>query len=133
MAKLEKRIIIPHQLRVPAERFNYSPGIKVGNTLYMAGQVGRDAEMNVVEETEAQFVQAMENVAAILKEAGGDFSNVVELEAWFVDLARDFPIFLPVKDRLFAGPTYPTFTAFEVGGLVQGLKVEIKCIAFIDD
>jgi len=133
MAKLEKRIVIPDQLRVPAERFNYSPGIKVGNTLYMAGQVGRDAEMNVVEETEAQFVQAMENIAAILKEAGGDFSDIVELEAWFVDLARDFPIFLPVKDRFFTGPTYPTFTAFEVGGLVQGLKVEIKCTAVLTD
>lgn len=127
-----KQIIIPDQLRLPAERFNYSPGIKVGNTLYMAGQVGRDAEMNVVEETEAQFVQALENVGAILKEAGGDFSDVVELETWFVDIERDFPIFLPIKERYFTGPHYPTWTAFEVGNLVMGLKIEIKCIAVLD-
>ena len=127
-----KQIIIPDQLRLPAERFNYSPGIKVGNTLYMAGQVGRDAEMNVVEETEAQFVQALENVGSILKEAGGDFSDVVELETWFVDIERDFPIFLPIKDRYFTGPHYPTWTAFEVGNLVMGLKIEIKCIAVLD-
>ena len=127
-----KQIIIPDQLRLPAERFNYSPGIKVGNTLYMAGQVGRDAEMNVVEETEAQFVQALENVGAILKEAGGDFSDVVELETWFVDIERDFPIFLPIKERYFSGPHYPTWTAFEVGNLVMGLKIEIKCIAVLD-
>lgn len=127
-----KQIIIPDQLRLPAERFNYSPGIKVGNTLYMAGQVGRDAEMHVVEETEAQFVQALENVGAILKEAGGDFSDVVELETWFVDIERDFPIFLPIKERYFSGPHYPTWTAFEVGNLVMGLKIEIKCIAVLD-
>ncbi|MCY3887009.1 MAG: RidA family protein [Chloroflexi bacterium] len=127
-----KQIIIPDQLRLPAERFNYSPGIKVGNTLYMAGQVGRDAEMNVVEETEAQFVQALENVGSILKEAGGDFSDVVELETWFVDIERDFPIFLPIKERYFTGPHYPTWTAFEVGNLVMGLKIEIKCIAVLD-
>lgn len=129
---IPKQIIIPDQLRLPAERFNYSPGIKVGNTLYMAGQVGRDAEMNVVEETEAQFVQALENVGSILTEAGGDFSDVVELETWFVDLERDFPIFLPIKDRYFTGPHYPTWTAFEVGNLVTGLKIEIKCIAVLD-
>ncbi len=127
-----KQIIIPDQLRLPAERFNYSPGIKVGNTLYMAGQVGRDAQMNVVEETEAQFVQALENVGSILKEAGGDFSDVVELETWFVDIERDFPIFLPIKERYFTGPHYPTWTAFEVGNLVTGLKIEIKCIAVLD-
>ena len=127
-----KQIIIPDQLRLPAERFNYSPGIKVGNTLYMAGQVGRDAEMNVVEETEAQFVQALENVGSILKEAGGDFSDIVELETWFVDIERDFPIFLPIKERYFTGPHYPTWTAFEVGNLVMGLKIEIKCIAVLD-
>ena len=129
---IPKQIIIPDQLRLPAERFNYSPGIKVGNTLYMAGQVGRDAEMNVVEETEAQFVQALENVGSILTEAGGDFSDVVELETWFVDLERDFPIFLPIKDRYFTGPHYPTWTAFEVGNLVTGLKIKIKCIAVLD-
>lgn len=127
-----KQIIIPDQLRLPAERFNYSPGIKVGNTLYMAGQVGRDAEMNVIEETEAQFVQALENVGSILKEAGGGFSDIVELETWFVDIERDFPVFLPIKDRYFTGPHYPTWTAFEVGNLVTGLKIEIKCIAVLD-
>ena len=44
------------------QRFHYNPGVKAGNLLFIAGQVGRDENLNVVEGKEAQFVQAFENV-----------------------------------------------------------------------
>jgi len=50
------------------EQFRYSPGVKAGPFLFMAGQLGRDEHLNVIEGKEAQFVQAFEN--DVMKERG---------------------------------------------------------------
>ena len=61
----KRQSIVPPDMQSIQQRFHYSPGVKVGNLLYIAGQVGRDAKMNVVLGKEAQFVQAFENVQKV--------------------------------------------------------------------
>ena len=58
------------------ERFHYSPGMKAGPLLYIAGQVGRDENLNVVEGKSA-IRQAFENVKKVLIAAGVTFDDVV--------------------------------------------------------
>ncbi|MEM1048471.1 MAG: RidA family protein [Pseudomonadota bacterium] len=129
---VDREVIVPPGLEAVYETFHYAPGIRAGNTLYISGQVGRDRDLNVVEGTEAQYVQAFENVRAVLDAAGATFDNVVELETWFLEDMQDLKLFMAVKDRYFTN-LYPTWTGFAVRGFsMPGIHVEIKCTAILD-
>lgn len=129
---MRREVIIPEGMENIHATYHYAPGILVGDTLYLSGQVGRDAYLNVVEGVEAQFVQAFENVGKVLSAAGASFADVVELETWFADSMADLKTFLTVKDRYFTAPPYPTWTGFAVRGLsMPGILVEIKCKAVL--
>jgi len=114
------------------ERFHYSPGVRAGNFLFIAGQVGRDENLQVVEGKEAQFVQAFENVKKVLTAAGATFDDVVEMVTYHTDM-RDLPLFIQVKDRYITNPErFPTWTGIETTTLAMpGLLVEIKCTALL--
>ncbi|MEH2075665.1 MAG: RidA family protein [Nostoc sp.] len=147
-----REVIIPKGMEILFEKFHYCPGIKVGNTLYISGQVGRDENLQVVKGIEAQFVQAFENVNQVLKAGGATFDNVVEMITYHVtgtglgelqteviasgqspDIIPFLPIFMQVKDRYFSS-NFPTWTGLGVIGLSNpGLIVEIKCTAIVDN
>ena len=126
-----RRVIVPKGMENIYDTYHYAPGILVGDTLYLAGQVGRDADLNVVEGAEAQFNQAFENVGHVLSAAGATFDDVVELETWFAENMADLKTFMAVKDRFFVN-RYPTWTGFAVKGFsMPGILVEIKCKAIL--
>lgn len=126
-----RKVIIPEGMENIYDTYHYAPGIQIGDTLYLSGQVGRDENLTVVEGTEAQFVQAFENVKKVLDAAGATFDDVVELETWFTDSMADLKTFLAVKDRYFTR-SYPTWTGFAVKGFsMPGILVEIKCKAVL--
>ncbi|MEH2067623.1 MAG: RidA family protein [Nostoc sp.] len=143
----KREAIIPKGMEILFEKFHYCPGIKIGNTLYISGQVGRDQNLQVVKGIEAQFVQAFENVNQVLKAGGATFDNVVEMITYHVTgaglgefqteavsphIIPFLPIFMQVKDRYFTN-NFPTWTGLGVTGLsTPGLIVEIKCTAIID-
>lgn len=126
-----RKIIIPEGMENIYASYHYAPGILVGDTLYVSGQVGRDADLNVVEGAEAQFTQAFDNVGKVLAAAGVGFDDVVELETWFADSMADLGTFMAVKDRYFTN-VYPTWTGFAVMGFsMPGILVEIRCRAIL--
>lgn len=143
--KNTREVIIPEGMEVLYEKYHYCPGIKVGNMLYISGQVGRDENLQIVEGTEAQFVQAFENVKKVLLAAGATFNEVVEMITYHVTDASSassdsdspltipyLPLFIEVKDRYFT-QQYPTWTGVGVTGLsTAGLIVEIKCTAALE-
>ena len=127
---MARRMIIPAGMENIVERYHYAPGIVVGDTLYASGQVGRDTGLKVIEDAEAQFAQAFDNVGKVLEAAGYTFSEVVELETWFTRFPDDLALFLQVKDRYLRGPIYPTWTGFGVKSFsMPGILVEIKIVA----
>jgi enamine deaminase RidA (YjgF/YER057c/UK114 family) len=126
-----RKVIIPEGMENIHDTYHYAPGILVGDTLYLSGQVGRDENLNVVEGTEAQFVQAFENVGKVLAAAGAGFGDVIEMETWFAGSMSELKTFLAVKDRYFTN-RYPTWTGFAVKGFsMPGILVEIKCKAVL--
>ena len=141
---VDREVIIPKGMEILYERYHYCPGIKIGNTLYIAGQVGRDETMQVVMEPEALFVQTFENVKRVLDAAGATFDHVVEMVTYHVTSAELYtasgqepftipylPLFMQVKDRYFTNP-YPTWTGVGVTTLsTPKLIVEIKCTAVL--
>lgn len=130
----KRESIIPKDMQNIHERFRYSPGVRAGNFLYIAGQVGRNENLQVVEGKEAQFVQAFENVKKVLTAAGLTFDDVVEMVTYHTDM-RDLPLFMQVKDRYITNKDrYPTWTGIGTTALAMpGLLVEIKCTALLPD
>ena len=127
-----RETIIPKGMENIYEKFHYSPGVKIGNMLYIAGQVGRDENLQVIERKEAQFIQAFENVKKVLTAAGATFDDVVEMITYHTDM-RDLQLFIQVKDRYFTNQ-YPTWTGIGTPALAMpGLLVEIKCTVILPD
>jgi enamine deaminase RidA (YjgF/YER057c/UK114 family) len=130
--KHSRASVVPHDMQEIPERFHYSPGVKAGRFLFIAGQVGRDEKMNVVENKEAQFAQAFENVKKVLTAAGLTFDDVVDMITYFPDM-RDLALFMKVKDQYFTNlEQLPAWTAIGTTVLANpGLFVEIKCTALL--
>jgi 2-iminobutanoate/2-iminopropanoate deaminase len=107
----------------------YSQAIKVGNTLYMSGQIaiqkstGAILTGNISEETE----QVMKNLEDVLKAASMDFSNVVKCTI-FLKSMGDFPKVNEVYGSRFTSAP-PARETVEISGLPKGVNVEISCIA----
>lgn len=121
--------IVPPDMQNIYDRFHYAPAVRIGEVLYVSGQVGRDDGMKVVEEPEAQMVQAWRNVEKVLTFAGLGFEDVFELETWFVDFRKHLPAFLKIKDQ-FIKANYPTWTGFGITEFsTPGIMCEIKVTA----
>lgn len=130
MAKRQN--VVPKGMENIRERFHYNPCVKAGGLVFIAGQVGRDENLNVIEGKEAQFVRAFENVKRALAAAGATFDDVVDMVTYHTDM-RDLPLFIQVKDRYFT-KEYPAWTGVGVTALAMpGLMVEIKCVAMAKD
>ena len=87
--------IVPNSMKVINERFHYSPAVRAGDMLFIAGQVGRDADMNVVLGKEAQITQAFENVKTVLEEASATFDDIVEMVTYQTDM-RDLQLVIDI-------------------------------------
>lgn len=125
----DRQSVIPDSMQIIVERAGYLPAVKVGATLYCAGQVGRTVAMEVILDPEQQFRAAWENLRLVLAAGGCGFDDIVDLTTYHVGLQQHLPLFREVKDRLFPRGTCP-WTCIGVAELAQpGLLVEIKCTA----
>lgn len=125
----DRQIIVPDEMKLLCERAGYAPAVKVGRTLYCAGQVGRTPELEVIEDPEQQFLAAWENLRLVLAAGGCGFDDVVEMTTYHIDMQRHMPLFRSVKDKVFPRGTC-AWTCIGVSELARsGLLVEIKCIA----
>jgi enamine deaminase RidA (YjgF/YER057c/UK114 family) len=130
----ERKAVVPAGMEAVYERIRYAPAVKVGNTMYVSGQVGRDAKMQLVEGREAQTVQAFENLKKVLEAAGASLSDVVDLTTFHTDM-RDLPLFLEIRDRYLTTHPMPAWTAIgaHMLGGTAGYIVEIKAVAVLPD
>ena len=128
---LERELVIPQDMENIYEQKRYAPGVKVGNMLYVSGMLGRDENLQVVEDLEAQFVQVFENMKKVLVAAGASYADVIEFVGYFTDLRRDISLFQAVKDR-YVESEFPAQTAIGIKELsTSGLVLELKCTAVI--
>lgn len=107
----------------------YCQAIKHGGMVYCSGQIPLDPQsMQVVPgDIEAQTEQVLKNIAAVLKAAGGDFSQVVKTTVFLQDLEH-FTKMNGVYERAFAGHA-PARSTVQVARLPRDVLVEIECIA----
>jgi len=125
----DRQIILPDSMKTLADRAGYAPAVKVGHTVYCAGQVGRTPDLQVIADPEAQFAAAWENLRVVLAEAGCTFEDVVDMTTYHVDMSTHMDVFRAVKDRTFPRGRC-AWTCIGVSELARpGLLVEIKCTA----
>ena len=124
-----KDVVIPKGMETLYEQWHFAPAVRDGDRIYASGQIGFDAQGKVLEDPEAQFVQAFENVKAVLETAGVGFEDVVEMTTFHVGLQKHVAAFGKVKDRYLKKP-YPAWTAIGITELaLPGALVEIRVIA----
>ncbi|WP_211455730.1 RidA family protein [Comamonas brasiliensis] len=125
----DRELIVPPAMQSIVERAGYVPAVKVGATVFCAGQVGRTVDLEVIGDPEAQFLACWENLRAVLEEAGCTFEDVVDMTTYHVQLSKHMPVFREVKNRVFPRGTC-AWTSIGVAELAHpGLLVEIKCVA----
>ena len=113
----------------PAAIGPYSQAIKVGDTLYCSGQIAIDPATGalVQESIEAETRQVLENLRAVLTEAGFAFSDVVRCTVYMTDM-EDYPRINRVYGEYFDEHP-PARVAVQVANLPKYVHIEISCIA----
>jgi len=126
-AAADRRIIYPSS--VPAGR-PYSPGVLVGDTLYISGQLGLPGSGPTPAPMDAQARQAMDGIGAVLKDAGLGFQHLVKCHVYLANM-DDYAAMNAAYGSYFTDRV-PARTTVQAAGLVAGAGVEIGCIAFAD-
>jgi enamine deaminase RidA (YjgF/YER057c/UK114 family) len=125
----QKRQIIPAPMQAMYDAYHFAPATRVGDMIWVSGQVGIDAAMRPGEGMEAQARLAFESLKAVLEAAGASPADVVELMTFHTDLRGDMAVFAKVKDAYFPD-RYPSWTAVGVTQLAMPeFLVEVRAVA----
>jgi 2-iminobutanoate/2-iminopropanoate deaminase len=115
---------------VPPNNTTYSQAVRMGDFLFLSGQLGIDPATGLLaEEIEGQTRQAIRNIQTILEASGSALHHVAKVNIYI----RDFSL-LPRMNEVY-GPFFshrPAKTTVEVSGLDRGALIEIEVIAGIE-
>ena len=117
---------IIHTESAPKAIGPYSQAVKVGDTVYLSGQIPLDpATMELVDgDIQAQARRVFDNLRAVCQAAGGDLAGIVKLNIYLMDLG-DFTRVNEVMTEYFQAP-YPARAAIGVAALPKGAGVEVE-------
>ena len=111
----------------PSAIGTYSQAVKVGDTVYLSGQIGLDpASMQMVEGIDAQITRVFDNLKAVAEASGGTLADIVKINIFLTDLAN----FGKVNEAMatyFQQP-YPARAAIGVAALPRGGLVEADAV-----
>lgn len=111
------------------ENFGFSPAVRAGGLLFISGQVGLRPDGSIAETIEEQTECAFERTKEILRLEGLDFSDLVEVVSYHVDMPENMPGFLKVK-KAFTMMPYPAWSMVGIAALARpAFKIEIRSVA----
>jgi len=147
------RHIVPDALQGVYDRWHFAPAVVRGGLIFCSGVIGTSVDgappggaalagaqartdqgdgltaLQAVRDPEAQFATAFAALRMILRAAGADLSDVIELTSYHVDMSRHMATFVAVRDRYLSAP-WPAWTAVGVAELVvPGGLVELRAVA----
>jgi enamine deaminase RidA (YjgF/YER057c/UK114 family) len=126
---MDRDVIIPEEMREIIARAGYAPAVKVGDTIYVVGQVGRTKDLQVIEDPQEQFRAMWNNLRIVLEAANCTFDDVVEMTSYHVEMSKHMDVFRTAKNEVFPKGTY-AWTRIGVSELAHpGLLAEVKCVA----
>ena len=120
-------------LNMPGEKeYGYSQAVKVGDTIYLSGQVSHDDKGNILGEgnMEVQMRAAYANVGKVLAQYGASMDNVVDEMLFVTDMDTAFAARVKMKQEVFSGSPVLGSTIVQIQRLaLPQLMIEIRCIA----
>lgn len=124
---MEKKIIRTDN--APAPIGPYNQAVQFGNILFVSGQIALDPKDGslFVGDIAIETEKVMDNIKAILTEAGMDFSNIIKTSIFLMDMGK-FATVNEVYARYFTD-NFPARETVQVAGLPKGVQVEISVIA----
>ena len=109
-------------------QYPFSPAVRLGDVLYLAGQIGTDSAGRLVPGgIEAETRRTMENIRDVLARTGSSMDRVVKCTVMMADM-REWPAMNAIYATYFPG-NKPARSAFGATGLALGARVEVECIA----
>lgn len=128
---VKKELVVTKEAYISKNPLSQALRVQANSWLFCSGQLGIDPKTGqLVEGVEAQTVQALENLKAVLEAGGSALDQVVKTTLFLADLA-DGSVVNAVYQRYFPN-LRPTRSAVQVAGLAGGAKVEIECLAIVD-
>ena len=126
---MTRTLINPETTQVLYDNFHFSQATRVGDMIWVSGQVGIDAKMRPAMGMTEQARLAFINLKTVLEAAGASMGDVVDLLTFHTDLRGGSTEFGAVKDEFFPN-NYPSWSAVGVTQLaVPELLVEIRAVA----
>lgn len=118
--------------QAPAAIGTYSQAVRVGNTVWLSGQIALDPASGalVAGGIDAQIEQAFRNLKAVAQAAGGSLADCVKLTLFLTDLA-DFPKVNEAMQQHFSQP-YPARSTVGVVSLPRGALFEVEAMMVVD-
>jgi len=114
------------------KEYGYSQAVKVGDTIYVSGQVSHDDSGSIVSpgDMEAQMRQAYTNIRKVLAQYGATMDNVVDETLFVTDMNTAFAAAVKCREDVFFGVPFVASTIVQVQRLAfPDLMIEIKCVA----
>ena len=106
----------------------FSPAVRVGNLLFLAGQIGTDASGKVVAGgIQAEARQALNNIKDVLEKSGSSMDRVAKCTVFMADM-KEWPAMNEIYATYFRR-SLPARSAFGATGLALNARVEIECVA----
>jgi enamine deaminase RidA (YjgF/YER057c/UK114 family) len=126
---MKRTLINPGSTRILYDNYHFSQATRVGDMIWVSGQVGIDANMRPAQGLTEQARLAFTNLKTVLEAAGATLDDVVELVTFHIDLRGGSVEFGAVKDEFFPDD-YPSWSAVGVTQLAMPeLLVEIRGVA----
>ncbi|MES2944651.1 MAG: RidA family protein [Pseudomonadota bacterium] len=111
------------------DTFQYSPAVSAGGLVFIAGQIGLRPDGSIPLAPKEQIELAFERLGAILKSLDLDFTDLVELVSYHVNLSGQLADFREVKER-YIRSDFPAWTILGIASLARPeLVIEIKAVA----
>ena len=125
---MEKQAI--HGASAPVSGAPYTPAVRVGNLLFISGQLGLDPETKKpFESFEAQVQGAIAGLRGLVEAAGGSLDNIVKTTIFLSGDMSRFPELNALYSKHFSEGVKPARSTFAVAALPLGALVEIEAIA----
>ena len=114
----------------PQSTAPFSSAVKVGNMLYLAGQLGTDKGKLVEGGVQPETKQALANIKTVLEANGSDMEHVVKCTVFMADM-KEWPAMNDVYRTMFTAGKFPARSAFGTTGLANNARLEIECLAVV--
>ncbi|WP_353471846.1 RidA family protein [Salipiger sp. H15] len=119
--------------RAAFEKYGFSPAIKSKGFLFISGRVGARPDGSAADGVAEQTEWALKRIGELLRLAGLDFRDLVDVTSYHVDIETTLAEFVEVKQRFIRSP-YPAWSIIGISGLSRPeLKVEIRAVAALRD